>query len=398
MIMFEREENPLSVNKADVVVGLASYNEADSIDYPTEQSALGLKKYYYDRGVAVINCDNASRDGTEDVFMATDTGDVPKIYITTPPNTPGKGYNFENMFRRIMELESSVLVCLDADLLSITPEWVKYLADPIIQGYDFVNPVYSRHKYDGTITNNICYPLVYGLFCRNTRQPIGGDFSMSGRFAKHCLLQPWHRTTEEYGIDIFLTMNSIVGGFKTCCTGLGAKVHKPSAPKLGPMFIQVVSTAFLTVLRNFEKWKDLDEIQEQKLFGLQEMDPPQDLTVDRDAIEKQARDGFKENQAELEKNLSAEVYSELVKMFESGKIDITAEQWITTVYDMIAAFKITDDQGVLIESLKSLYFGRTLSFMNMTWDLNSEQAEENILEQAKMFHARRGYLIEKLIK
>ncbi len=394
--MFEREENPKNVMKADIVVGLASYNEADSIDYPTKQSALGLSKYYGDRGVAVINCDNASRDGTEDVFMGTETGDVPKIYITTPPNTPGKGYNFENMFRRIMELDSSVLVCLDADLLSITPEWVKYLAEPILKGYDFVNPVYSRHKYDGTITNNICYPIVYGLFCRNTRQPIGGDFAMSGRFAKHCLLQTWHRTTEEYGIDIFLTMNSITGGFKTCCTGLGAKVHKPSAPKLGPMFIQVVSTAFLTVVRNFELWKDLEEIQEQELFGLQQMDPPQDLNVDRDAIEKQARDGFTEHRAELEQTMSADVYREMVQMFESGNIDISTEQWVTTVYDMIAAFKSSSDQGALIESLKCLYFGRTLSFINKTWDYSNEKAEEEILEQAKLFHARRRYLIDKL--
>ncbi len=396
--MFEREENPLNVTKADIMVGLASYNEADSIDYPTKQAAMGLKKYYGDRGIAVLNCDNASRDGTEDVFMATETDGVPKIYITTPPNTPGKGYNFENMFRKVMELETSVLVCLDADLLSITPEWVQHFVEPILQGYDFVNPVYSRHKYDGTITNNICYPLIYGLFCRNTRQPIGGDFAMSGEFAKYCLLQPWHRTTEEYGIDIFLTMNSIVGNFKTCSTGLGAKIHKPSAPKLGPMFIQVVSTAFMTVIRNFEQWKDLSEIQDQELFGLQQMDPPQDLTLDRDAIELKARDGFTEHQAELEQSLSAEVYRDLAQMFNSGKIDITTEQWVTTVYDMIATFKNSTDQNALVESLKCLYFGRTLSFMNKTWDLSSEQAEEDILEQAKLFHAERDYLIEKLTK
>lgn len=393
--MFQREENPNNITSADIVVGLASYNEADSIAYPTEQASIGLTKYFGDKSSVILNCDNASPDGTEQVFMNTKT-DVPKIFVTTPPNTPGKGYNFENMFRKVLELDAKVLVCVDADLLSITPEWIKYFVDAVLEGYDFANPVYARHKYDGTITKNICFPLIYGLFCRNIRQPIGGDFSMSAAFTKHLISQPWHLTTEEYGIDIFMTMNAVVGGFKTCEVGLGAKVHKPSAPKLGPMFIQVVSTAFLTVIRNFEKWKDLDTVEMPALLGLRKLDPAQELNVDRSAIEKQARESFVEHQGQLESILSNELYMELTRMFSGGKIDISAEQWITVVYDMIAAFKKMSDNLKLIEALKGLYFGRTLSFMNHTWDMTTEQAEETVLAQAQMFHAKRGYLKKKL--
>jgi len=393
--MFEREENPQSVTQAEIVVGLASYKEADSIAYPTQQASLGLRKYYGDRTSAIVNCDNHSPDGTEQAFLGTETA-VPKIYITTPPDTPGKGYNFENMFRKIMELGTEVLVCVDADLLSITPEWVKYFADPILDGYDFVNPIYSRHKYDGTITNNLCYPIVYGLFCRNVRQPIGGDFALSRRFAEHLICQPWHRTTEEYGIDIFMSMNAILGGFRQCNTGLGAKVHKPSAPKLGPMFIQVVSTAFLTVLRSFETWKQATTIEQPEHYGLQELDPPQELDMDRAAIEKQARDGFTQHRDMIEAALSAGVYGELTKMFDGGTIDISAEQWVQIVYDMIIAFRDAPDRNKLVESLKGLYFGRALAFMNKTWDWSSEQAEEEILAQAEVFHAKRQDLIKRL--
>ncbi len=393
--MFEREVNPTGITQADIVVGLASYNEADSIDYPTQQASLGLKKYYGDSTSAILNCDNHSPDGTEQTFLGTET-DVPKIYVTTPPDTPGKGYNFENMFRKIIELDAEVLVCLDADLTSVTPEWVKYFADPIRDGYDMVNPIYSRHKYDGTITNNICFPLVYGLFCRNIRQPIGGDFAISRDFAEHLIEQPWHRTTEEYGIDIFMTMNSILGGFKICETGLGAKRHKPSAPKLGPMFIQVVSTAFLTVLRNYEKWKDANIIESAPLYGLRHMDTPQELDIDRSAIDTQARDGFAASQGILEGALSSSLYTELTAMFAGDTIDMSTDQWIQTVFDMIAAFKTADDKVALVESMKGLYFGRALSFMNQTWEMSTEEAEVEILTQAEAFHAKRDYLIEKL--
>jgi hypothetical protein len=394
--MFEREDNPRGIKQADIVVGLASYKEADSIAFPTQQASEGLVKYFGDRTSCILNCDNHSPDDTRGAFLSTMT-EVPKIYITTPPNMPGKGYNFENMFRKVLELDAKVLVCLDADLLSVTPEWVKYFVEPVLDGYDFVNPIYSRHKYDGTITNNICFPLIYGLFCRNIRQPIGGDFSLSRQFAQHLVCLPWHRTTEEYGIDIFMSMNAILGGFRQCNTGLGAKIHKPSAPKLGPMFIQVVSTAFLTTLRGVSTWNDKTDVHEPKHYGLQTIDPPQDLEIDRAAIEKQARYGFTECQADLEGILTPDLYWELTSMFTSGgTIDISADQWVTVVYDSIAAFAQTRNQEALVESLKGLYFGRALSFMNQTWDQSTEEAEDVIVEQANVFHKRRGYLLDKL--
>ena len=40
-----------------------------------------------------------------------------------------------------------------------------------------------RHKYDGTITNTIVYPLTRALYGKRIRQPIGGDFGFSGRLA-----------------------------------------------------------------------------------------------------------------------------------------------------------------------------------------------------------------------
>ena len=82
------------------------------------------------------------------------------------------------------------------------------------------------------------------------------------------------------------------------------------------------------------------------------MDPPQDLTMDRSAIEEKARAGFTECQADLEKALSPDLYRELSAMFSGGAIDITADQWVTTVYDMIVAFKTAADRNALVESLK----------------------------------------------
>ena len=70
---------------------------------------------------------------------------------------------------------------------SITPEWIGLLVGPPSSGFDYVAPLYRRHKYDGTITNSIVYPLTRALYGKQVRQPIGGDFGFSGRMARFYL-------------------------------------------------------------------------------------------------------------------------------------------------------------------------------------------------------------------
>ncbi|MFC2140105.1 glycosyltransferase [Candidatus Auribacterota bacterium] len=396
--MFEREINPSNITEADIAVGLASYQEADTISFPTIQADEGLKKYFSDLKPVIINCDNCSPDGTEQAFLNTATK-VPKIYITTPPDTPGKGYNFENMFRKASELGVKILICVDADLESITPEWIKYMGEAIRSGYDYATPIYSRHKYDGTITNNICYPLVYGLAGKKIRQPIGGDFSLSNRFFEHVTKQMWHRTTKEYGIDIFLSLNAIFGGFNICEIGLGAKIHKPSAPKLGPMFFQVVSTAFHMIIKNIHQLKNVTHIQECPLFGLRKMDPAQDLNVDRNAILNKAEEEYAKTSADLKTFLPVDIFLEIENIFKTkdmNKLDATL--WTKTIYHMITAFAKADDKAKVVEALRSLYFARVVSFMNQTWEMSSDEAEIFIIEQAETFFKNRQYLLDLLAK
>ena len=89
------------------------------------------------------------------------------------------------MFEASERLEAKVCAVVDSDIRSITSNWMKYLLDPVLEkGYQFVSPVYMRHKYDGTITNNIVYNLTRALYGKRIRQPIGGDFAFSREVAK----------------------------------------------------------------------------------------------------------------------------------------------------------------------------------------------------------------------
>ena len=156
-------ENPSKVYDTEIIVGIPSYNEADAIDYPTSIASQGLAKYFPKKKSVIINVDNNSPDGTKDVFMNTPTW-VPKIYISTPEGVKGKGNNFKNLFEAAAELRAKAIVVVDADLKSITPEWIQHLGEPLFAGMNYVAPIYVRHKYDGSITNHIAYPLLRTLF------------------------------------------------------------------------------------------------------------------------------------------------------------------------------------------------------------------------------------------
>src|SRR4029450_13775932 len=97
----------------------------------------------------------------------------------------------------------------------------------------------------GTITNTVTYPLTRALYGHRIRQPIGGDFGVSGDLVRHYLeLGDWTDDISKFGIDIWMTTSALTGGLAVCQAPRGAKVHDPKDPgaDLGPMFRQVVGT------------------------------------------------------------------------------------------------------------------------------------------------------------
>ncbi|MBR9676331.1 glycosyl transferase [Candidatus Woesearchaeota archaeon] len=388
---------------ADLIVGIPSYCEADSIRYVVEQVDKGLTKYFPNHKTLIVNCDNDSPDGTRRVFLETPTNNQ-KYYVSTPPGLKGKGRNFYNLFLLTQKLGAKGVIVVDADLTSITPEWIKHLGGQVMEReYDFVSPLYLRHKYDGTITNHLVYPLVFSLLGKNIRQPIGGDFAFSTKLASHWLSQEWKESTHMYGIDNFMTLHALIADFKVCQTGLGSKDHKPSAPKLGPMFLQVIDTLFENLLRNQEDWEKSTVTEETQRYGIQMSTPKElsleDIGIDLEAMEKNATTLFTDYKLGIQQILSPDLFEELQKMFIEKEISISESQWAMIVYDFLASFSMSteeDDKLRIVELLKPLYFGRSLSFINQTINLGCEEAERLILRQAQIFRELKPYLINKL--
>lgn len=397
------EENPNDIRAADLIVGIPSYNEAKLISYPTQMASEGLIKYFGNKNSVIINCDNNSPDGTRDAFMNTPT-EVPKIYLSTPPGVKGKGNNVRNLFKKSCDLGAQAVVVVDADLKSITPRWIKNLAEPLFEDFGFVAPLYIRHKYDGTITNNIAYPMTRSIYGRRVRQPIGGDFGFSGELAEIYLKQgDWTPAVVEFGIDIWMTTTAMCHDIPICQSYMGRpKIHKPKDPgeSLGPMFLQVVGTIFDIMTKKVVFWKEVRWSKPTAIFGFglgeMEMPPPVDINLERLYDKFQA--GFASHDALWKGILSTNVYKKLseVKTLGFADFEFPTNLWAEILIDFAVAYKngAHGREGIM-ESLIPLYYGRTCSFVIELEPMTIQQAEEVIEDQCIVFERSKPYLLRK---
>ncbi len=370
----------------DIAAGIPSYNEEDSISNVVKQLDTGLKEYFPGQNSVIINMDSCSTDRTREEFMDTPTKAEKKILMREGQR--GKGNMVEMLLQFIRENNVKYAVMVDADLKSITPDWVYLLLKPVLNGADYCTPLYSRHKYDGTITNLVVYPVVCGLYGYNIRQPIGGDFSFSAKAAEIWLGSSWLESTRYYGIDNFLTTTAISGGLEIRQVKLGAKIHKASAPKLGQMFAQVVDTLFSNVYNSLDYISEVKDVKKPEVFGNLEGEA-QGVELDRGEIRQKTEHKLKKNMDFYERILPGAVLENLPD-------SLSAEDWCSIVYSFLSNFK-SEDRQTLIEALSSLYFARICSFMEETDNIEGEEAERQIIENAKIFFEKRDLFIESVM-
>ena len=386
-----------NINSLDLAVGIPSYNEADNIEFVVRQVAAGLEKYFPHLNTVIINADNFSQDGTKEAFIAANSGRIPKVYLSTPAGVKGKGNNFRNLFNYLMPYHPKAVVVVDADLRSIRPEWVRYLGRTIFKGFDFVTPLYSRNEYDGTITNHLCYPLLYSVLGSDIRQPIGGDFAFSGKLLEHWMSQDWGDNVLQYGVDILMTSEAVLSGFSVAQVTLGSKIHKPSAPKLGKMFTQVVDTLFGQLsVSSWERNMRRPQAPPVIAYDKRLVEAPQSLSVDYKALKQTALEAFAEHQALVCEILPQELASGIEAMFQRKTLRVSAAAWAEIVYSFLAAYAAQpdrDQQLRIVEALKPLYFARTVSFIWETLELDHVDSEKKLLQQAQTFWQHRSILL-----
>lgn len=149
-----------TVKNTNIFVGIPSYKESDNIHIPANAAFTALKKYLDGfNNALIVNMGHLVTGNTKTAFIDfaknkcknTPASNIKFMFISTGLDKDGsqirgKGHNFRNLFELIAIAEKNALasVVVDADLKSITPEWIREFLSPIVWENRFMS--YFKEK------------------------------------------------------------------------------------------------------------------------------------------------------------------------------------------------------------------------------------------------------------
>jgi glycosyltransferase involved in cell wall biosynthesis len=402
------------IREAEILIGIPSYQSIHSIGRVVKACLVGLAKYFPDkRGLIFISeggdavaVSETLRDLSVEEAFDQNMITVPKarseVLVTDYRGIPGKGTAVKAIFEAAGRIGARACAVLDSDLQSISPEWVQLLIAPVlVKGFGFVTPYYSRHKYDGTITNLIAYPMTRALYGRRVRQPIGGDFGFSPQLAESLLKKEfWNGSVARFGIDIWMTTVAIKEGFRICQSFLGAKIHDDKDPgkDLAPMFLQVVGTLFALTRRYESEWIHVLGSRPTAIFGFETEVSPRPVPVDVENLKRSFREAVPSYRAEWQDILEPGNYYKLMEVCEEQDryFELPFEVWVKSIYDFAVAYPAYEgNPETILAALLPIYYAAVASFVVKTKEMDNRRVEELINRQCETFENLKPYLIQR---
>lgn len=390
------------IKKADILVGIPTFNNVLTASYVIGQVVKGLDLHFPNLNSVIFVSDGKSVDGTlssvKMVHMPSEVQLIPAIYV----GAPGKGSAVKAIFEAADYLKVRSVALVDSDLRSITPEWMRLLITSTLTGTGLVAPFYNRRKYDGTITNFLCYPVTASLYGKDIRQPIGGDFGLSIDLVRELLESPmWlNPDVSLFGIDIFETHTALAKGFEVKQARLGVKNHDPKDPssQLTSMFKQVIGTMFACIEQYETIWKQTTGVSPVEMIGEAKYDEtPEPIPVNLKNTLDTFKNSFAVYSTIYKAVLKEDLYEKFKKISKSNLPDETFDPkiWAKTVYSFIAKFhhETPENRSNLVDALRVLWIGRVAAFIKETCDLSRQAAEDKISEEAKAFERLKPYFL-----
>jgi hypothetical protein len=389
------------IDDADILIGIPCYNNEKTIAHVIQMVTHGLDTYYRNLRSVIFIADGGSTDDTREAAKDFEIKPWQEKVVSIYRGPAGKGTALRSVFETGGRLAVRACAVVDADLRSITSEWVHDLLDPILEkDFEFVSPVYRRHKHDATITNNIVYHMTRALYGKRIRQPIGGDFAFSRRVAQYYAEQDvWETDVARFGIDVWMTTTAVTQGFRVCQSNLGVKIHdaKDPAAQLGPMFRQVVWILFKLMEDLEAQWKAVRGSEPVPLFGRPSKIEPEPISVDIPAMVDRFKVGFQQFSGLWKDIFSPGCFGEIQEAAgrSAETFFLPTETWVRILYELAATFHAWPrNRYKIIELVTPLYYARAASFIVQTRDMNSDEAELIVEEAAEAFEKEKGYLLE----
>lgn len=393
----------------DLVVAIPTYNNAATVPAVLEAVGAGLARHLAGARAVLVHADAGSADGTPELVAAAGLPVVQARYPAPPTErvrvpfhgVPGRGTALRLVLEEARRRQARAVVLLEADVVSVSPEWLGRLAGPVWEDKaDLVVPAYARHRYDGTITNLLLAPLVRALYGRRLRQPLGGAQALSGRLVEHLLLQPhWNWGGPDLP-DLWMVGTAVADGFAVWEARLGPR-RVSSATRtadLPTMVAETLGVVFRVMERHQDLWREVRG--SEPVPGLGELPPPstEAAPVEVGRLVDAFRRGLRDLAAIWEHVLAADTLGDVFGLdaADPARFRFPDALWARVVYDFaLGHHYAVVHRDHLLRSLVPLYLGRTAAFVVATERLDGAATERALEQVGLAFERHKPYLVER---
>ncbi len=410
--MQESEQDLGRIDSADIVIGIPTYNNIDTIEKVVEAVVGGLSDRLSSQRTVIVNADGGSRDGTPDRLRGAVNGNVPvvqaayplyPVHLLAPPaaGVPGRSEALRSILQFGQRLGAKACAVLDPGVDSLDPDWIGRLIDPVLrEGFDLVVPCYLRHKFEGAINGGVVYPMSRSLYGCRIRQPMPAELAFSAPLIEH-----YSGTASEDGAatavgNPWSITPAIIGHFRVCQTFLGPHTHKPQevTADISTILAHVLRTLFEEMERTVVFWQKVRGSEAIPAFG-----PP--FTVNTNAVTVNAgrmlesfRLGYQDLQGIWGQVLPPAALLELKKLsrVSESNFRFPADLWARTIYDFSLAWRLRImDRDHLLRALTPIYLGWAGSAVLELQEAGPEEVEAWEERLCLAFETQKRYLISR---
>jgi len=387
------------IKPLDIVVGVLCKNVEATVLNVLNVINEGLYRYFpgYNKAIIISTADSSDKTN-ESIGLFTPYEDIHKI-TTKDIISKGKGSGVMTIFEIAHEADAKMVILIDGDLLSIKPRWIPMIANPIIYGRaDLTVPYYIRDKNDGVITNNLVYPFTRALYGIDIRQPIAGEYAISRNLYE--LLRNHPLFPPDFGVDIFILTVAAAEQMYVKEGLFSLKIHESTTHYLEPekflipMFRKVTGEMFELAKYYEQYWRNHPARFKTKYYRECFSQKPIPVKVNISEMNNNFKKEFETSKNIMKQYLPQSILEELENIVKNEH-NFDSELWCEIVYSYASSWKhvSTDsDKYLLLDSLKTLWIGRFVSYAKEVKDMDINEAEKIIQKQAELFEEKFEYL------
>jgi len=394
---------------AELAVSVFTYNNAATVPGVVDAVRLGLDKHFAGAPAILINADAGSADATVDRLAESGLPfvraqhEAPAAQLGAVPfhGVPGRGAALRLAVAVARRLGVRALLVLEADVTSITGEWLERLLSPVLEhGADLVMPVHARHRYDGTITNLVLAPLVGALFGRRLHQPLSGPRAFSARLVDALTAAPRWPETGRSMTDVWIAGTAVADGLSVHEARLSRwRVESSTRTTDLPTMVAQTLGAVFSVMDEYEDlWLSTANWVPVPVEGPAALPSDDPVQIDVERMVGAFTRGLRDLGTIWEHVLAPDTLGDVLSL-EADDVErfrFPDDLWARVVYDFALGYHwsvVYRDH--LLRSLVPLYLGRTAAHVLATRPRDAAASESALAAVADAFEHEKPYLVDR---